>query len=132
MRRFVAAAGACLLSAASGTAWAQSAAAEQTQAQAAIPVGADARIVAPEGWTTARDGGVVRFTPPEGDFHVAIVPVTRAKDAVLTPLSFSCVPLVSPHVAKLPGTDVPGPTTPPPPPPEARSAIACVVVRLVV
>lgn len=79
MKKLILAAGMCLLAAPETAAWAQSGAA--AQAQGVIPVGADARMVAPEGWATARDGEIVRFTPPECDFHVAIVPVTGVKSA---------------------------------------------------
>ncbi|MFS0738735.1 serine hydrolase domain-containing protein [Sphingomonas sp. 1P06PA] len=47
---------------------------------AAMPVGSDATIVAPEGWAVARSAGIVRFTPPEKDLQVAIAPVASAKD----------------------------------------------------
>lgn len=79
MKTLILAAGMCLLTASGTAAWAQSGAA--AQAQGVIPVGADARMVAPEGWATARDGEIVRFTPPERDFRVAIVPVTGVKSA---------------------------------------------------
>lgn len=79
MKKLILAAGMCLLAAPETAAWAQSGAA--AQAQGVIPVGADARMVAPEGWATARDGEIVRFTPPERNFHVAIVHVTGVKSA---------------------------------------------------
>lgn len=54
----------------------------QTAAPAAapIPVGSGAAMVPPEGWAIARQAGSVRFTPPEQDFSVTIVPVAAAKD----------------------------------------------------
>lgn len=79
MKKLILAAGMCLLAASGTAAWAQSGAA--AQAQGVISIGADARMVAPEGWAIARDGEIVRFTPPERDFHVAIVPVTGVKNA---------------------------------------------------
>ena len=57
----------------------------QTQAPSAatalIPVGSGAQMAPPQGWLVAREGGVVRFTPPERDFRVAIVPIATARDA---------------------------------------------------
>lgn len=55
----------------------------ETSRQAAVPiaVGSNAAIVPPEGWAVERDGGIVRFTPPERDLRVAIVPIVQAKDS---------------------------------------------------
>lgn len=47
---------------------------------AAIPVGSDAAMVPPEGWTMTHEAGSVRFTPPERDLQMTIVPVASAKD----------------------------------------------------
>jgi CubicO group peptidase (beta-lactamase class C family) len=43
-----------------------------------IAVGSDATMVPPEGWSVARSGDLVRFTPPENNLLVAIVPVAAA------------------------------------------------------
>jgi CubicO group peptidase (beta-lactamase class C family) len=45
-----------------------------------ILVGSDAVMVPPEGWSVAHDKGLIRFTPPEQDLRVAIVPIAAAKD----------------------------------------------------
>jgi CubicO group peptidase (beta-lactamase class C family) len=51
------------------------------QAQDLIPVGVAAHMMAPEGWRTTRDGDLVRFTPPEGDFNVVVLAIPKASDA---------------------------------------------------
>lgn len=56
-----------------------SAAQEAAAGQAGpIAVGSNATMVAPQGWTVVRETGLVRFTPPERDLRVAIVPVASA------------------------------------------------------
>lgn len=50
-----------------------------TAAPATIDVGSGAAMVAPEGWTVARAGSVVRYTPPENNVVIAVLPIAAAK-----------------------------------------------------
>ncbi|KQN81206.1 serine hydrolase domain-containing protein [Sphingomonas sp. Leaf62] len=72
MKTIITAAAICIAQVIAGPALAQS---------TAIPVGAGATLVPPVGWAMVRTNDVVRFTPPENDLRVAIVPVTTARDA---------------------------------------------------
>ncbi len=56
--------------------------AQEKPASTAAPlsVGSNATMVPPEGWAVSRDGGTVRFTPPEKDLSVVLIAVPVAKD----------------------------------------------------
>ncbi len=48
-------------------------------APAAIDVGTGAAMVPPDGWAVIRAGAVVRYTPPENNVVIAVLPIAAAK-----------------------------------------------------
>eukprot|EP01035_Chromulina_nebulosa_P004644 gene4644-6344_t len=48
-------------------------------APASIDVGTGAVMVPPEGWTVSRAGAIVRYTPPENNVVIAVLPIAAAK-----------------------------------------------------